>query len=225
MEQNLSKQAISQAGLSVVMFTQGDTATNAYLVAEHDGERALVIDPAWDGEAIRAEAARRHWRIGQILLTHAHFDHLGGVAALCDGSEWQVPVALHPDDHPLWQIAGGAALFGIQDFDPGPEPTIDLEHGMRLHLGDFELQVLHAPGHTPGHVLFYAEAASMLFCGDLIFAGSVGRTDLPGADAQALFSSIENHVLSLPDETLLLPGHGPTTSVGQERATNPFLAS
>ena len=209
--------------LEIVSFTLGPAQTNAYLIAESGSDRAVVIDPAWDGDVILAEAERRGWRVSSIWLTHAHFDHLGGAATVADGSDPPPPVALHPDDYWLWRNEGGAPLFGLR-IDPGPEPTIDLEHGMALYLGDLAFEVRHAPGHTPGHVMFSCPAERVLFCGDVVFQGSIGRTDLPRGDHQTLIDSIHAQVLSLPDETRLLTGHGPETTVGRERKYNPFLA-
>jgi hydroxyacylglutathione hydrolase len=107
--------------------------------------------------------------------------------------------------------------------DPGPEPTIDLKHGQILRLGGNQFEVRHAPGHTQGHVMFYCPAEIVLFCGDVIFEGSIGRTDLPGGDFDTLISSIRSQILSLPDNTRLLSGHGPETTVGMERRSNPYL--
>ena len=210
-----------EGNLSVVRMVLGPVQTNAYLVGNSDTLEAVVIDPAWDGAAILQEAARHGWRISQIWLTHAHFDHFGGSAAVADES--RAPVALHPEDQPLWRFSGGAPLFGFPQFDPGPEPTISLEHGMILRLGDHEFEVRHTPGHTPGHVIFVARRSGLALCGDLIFQGGVGRTDLPGGDWETLLRSIREEILTLPDETQLLSGHGPETTVGAERRLNPFL--
>ena len=209
--------------LEIVRFELGPALTNAYLVGDSDLGEAVVIDPAWDGDLILGEAQNRGWQITHIWLTHAHFDHFGGAAAIADGLSSPVPVALHPDDHPLWRMHGGAAAFGVRNFDPGPEPTIPLSHGMKLRLGEMEFEVRHTPGHTTGHVAILARDQGILFCGDLIFMNSVGRTDFPGGDMDTLLKSIQDEVLSLPDEFHLLPGHGPVTSVGRERQSNPFL--
>jgi hydroxyacylglutathione hydrolase len=132
------------------------------------------------------------------------------------------PVALHPADAVLWRMQGGAPLFGFH-IDPGPEPTVDLFHGQILRLGRYQLEVRHAPGHTAGHVVFCCLGERVAFCGDVIFRGSIGRTDLPGGDYDTLMDSIREQILTLPDETRLLSGHGPETTVGLERGWNPFL--
>ena len=208
--------------LSIVTLVLGPVQTNTYLIADEQGGAAAVIDPSDQGELIVAEAERRGWRIGNIWLTHAHFDHLGGAAGVADRINPPPPVALHPDDYPLWRIQGGAPFFGMR-IDPGPEPTIYLHHGQILHLGSNQLEVRHAPGHTRGHVMFYCAADGVLFCGDVVFQGSIGRTDLPGGDYDTLIASIRSQVLTLPDETRLLSGHGLDTCVGEERRYNPFL--
>ena len=208
--------------LEIVNFTLGPVMTNAYLVADPTSGEAVVIDPADDGELIVAEAQRRKWRIGSIWLTHAHFDHMAGAGGVADRVNPPPPVAMHPDDYSLWRMQGGAPLFGMQ-IDPGPEPTIDLYHGQILRLGENRIEVRHAPGHTRGHVVFICLAEQVAFCGDVIFQGSIGRTDLPGGDYQTLMDSIQNQILSLPDDTRLFSGHGPDTTVGRERMWNPFL--
>lgn len=208
--------------LEIVTWALGPAQTNAYLIADSETGQAVVIDPAWDGDLLLAEAESRDWRISSIWLTHAHFDHLGGAAAVADGVNPPPPVALHPEDYWLWRNEGGAPFFGMR-IDPGPEPTIDLKHGMIMHLGDFSFEVRHAPGHTKGHVVFYCQSENVLFCGDVIFKGSIGRTDLPGGDFQTLINSIKTQVLTLPENTRLLNGHGPETTVGFEKVHNPFL--
>lgn len=214
---------MAQSELQILRLTQGATMTNAYVVGDETSETAVVIDPAWDGAEIHEEAKAHEWRITNIWLTHAHFDHFVGLAELHELEPGSIPVSLHPDDHPLWRVHGGAGFFGMETFDPGPEPTIEFEHGMTLRLGSHEFEVRHTPGHSPGHVCLLLAEANVVFCGDLIFAGSVGRTDVPGADSGVLMESIRREILPLPDETRLLPGHGPETTVGRERNSNPFL--
>ena len=204
-------------------FELGMAMTNAYLLGHPPSETAVVIDPAWNGDLIARHAKDENWRIQSIWLTHAHFDHFGGAAGVADSVDYPLPVALHPQDQPLWRASGGAAFFGMQSFDPGPEPSVDLTHGMELHLGGELFQVRHSPGHTLGHVIFRADGLKIIFSGDLIFNGSVGRTDLPGGDWQQLVKSIQDEILTLDDDFRLFSGHGPATTVGNERATNPFL--
>jgi glyoxylase-like metal-dependent hydrolase (beta-lactamase superfamily II) len=224
--------------LEIVSFTLGPAQTNAYLVADSKTREAAVIDPAWDGRIILDAAQKRGWRIGHLWYTHAHFDHIGGAGAIADALNPLPLVALHPNDHVLWRAGGGGAFFGF-DIDPGPEPTIDFYHGQILRLGNVELEVRFTPGHTPGHCILYVASAdprapekhrdysersrSVCFCGDLIFAGSVGRTDLPGGNWEQLEESIKTQVFTMPDETRLLSGHGPETTVGEEKRSNPFV--
>jgi glyoxylase-like metal-dependent hydrolase (beta-lactamase superfamily II) len=210
--------------LEIVSFVLGPAATNSYLLGLVEENQAVVIDPAWDGEIISREATSRGWKIQAIWLTHAHFDHFGGAAAVSNSNAAApLPVALHPEDMSLWRIHGGAQFFGVPAFDPGPEPSIALTHGAQLQLGDYTFEVRHTPGHTTGHVSFLERTLGVMFSGDLIFNGSVGRTDLPGGNMETLLASIRDEVLVLEDTVQLLPGHGPTTTVGTERKTNPFL--
>jgi glyoxylase-like metal-dependent hydrolase (beta-lactamase superfamily II) len=210
--------------LHVVGMTLGPVQTNCFLIADAAaGGSAVVIDPAWDGARIHQELDRRGWSLAAIWLTHAHFDHFGGVADLVRLSAAPPSVAMHPLDRPLWRFNGGAGLFGLPAFDPGPEPEVDLAHGMPLRVGSRTFEVRHAPGHTPGHVMFYCAADRLLFSGDVIFAEGVGRTDLPGGSWELLLASIETQVLTLPDEVTIYSGHGPATTVGHERRANPFL--
>ena len=210
--------------LEIVPFTLGPAQTNAYLVADSETKDAAVIDPAWDGHVILDAARKRGWRIAHLWYTHAHFDHIGGAGAIADALNPLPLVALHPNDHVLWRAGGGGAFFGF-DIDPGPEPTIDFYQGQILRLGNVEFEVRFTPGHTPGHCILYVQASGVCFCGDVIFAGSVGRTDLPGGNWEQLERSIKTQVFTLPDETRLLSGHGPETTVGEEKVSNPFVGN
>jgi glyoxylase-like metal-dependent hydrolase (beta-lactamase superfamily II) len=224
--------------LEIVSLTLGPAQTNAYLAADSETREAAVIDSAWDGHVILEAAQTRGWRIAHLWYTHAHFDHIGGAGAIADALNPLPLVALHPNDHVLWRAGGGGSFFGF-DIDPGPEPTIDFMHGQILRLGNVGFEVRFTPGHTVGHcILFVANpnphaersepfvesSRSVCFCGDLIFAGSVGRTDLPGGNWEQLEESIRTQVYTLPDETRFLPGHGPETTVGREKHNNPFVS-
>jgi glyoxylase-like metal-dependent hydrolase (beta-lactamase superfamily II) len=208
--------------LEIVPLVLGPLETNGYLVADRATRDAAIIDPAWDGRVILAEALRRSWRIAHLWYTHAHFDHIGGAAAIADALNPLPLVALHPADHGLWRLEGGAPVFGFR-IDPGPEPSIDLSHGQHLRLGTVDFEVRLTPGHTPGHCIFYSEEAGVCFCGDLIFRDGVGRTDLPGGNAAQLVASIRDQIFTLPDSTRLLSGHGRETTVAREKKSNPFV--
>jgi len=208
--------------LEIVTLTLGPAQTNGYLVADSDTKEAVAIDPPWDGHLFLEEAQKRDWRIGHLWYTHAHFDHIGGAGAIADGLNPLPLVALHPNDHVLWRAGGGGALFGFE-IDPGPEPTIDFVHGQTLKLGHYVFEVRFTPGHTPGHCVLYVASENICFCGDLIFNGSVGRTDLPGGDWGQLEKSIREQIYVMPDITRLLSGHGPETTVGEEKRNNPFV--
>jgi glyoxylase-like metal-dependent hydrolase (beta-lactamase superfamily II) len=221
--------------LEILTLTLGPAMTNTYLLADSATGDAAVVDPAWDGKLILAEARKRNWRIAHLWYTHAHFDHIGGAAEIADALNPLPLVALHPNDHVLWRAGGGGALFGFK-IDPGPEPSIDFTQGQLLRLGargadwqsaksaeEIQFEVRFTPGHTPGHCVLVCAQEKVCFCGDLIFAGSVGRTDLPGGDWDTLEASIRQQIYTLPDDTRLLSGHGPETTVGEERKNNPFV--
>jgi hydroxyacylglutathione hydrolase len=208
--------------LQIVPLILGPVATNAYLIADADTGEAAVIDPAWEGHLIAAEGSRRNWHISQLWITHAHFDHMGGSGDLARELDGTPVIALHPEDRLLWDNQGGATLFGYT-LPASPAPTLNLTHNQELQLGSMRFRVLHTPGHTPGHCVFYCAEAGICFCGDLIFRNSVGRTDLPGGNWEKLVTSIRTQIFKLPDDTRLLSGHGPETTVGHEKGGNPFV--
>ncbi len=208
--------------LDIKRFLLGPVQTNAYLVADVATRQAVAIDPAWDGKRLAYEASSRGWTLTGIWITHAHFDHFGGAAGLAATVDPALPIALHPDDLPLWNSGGGAGFFGLR-IDQPPAPAILLSEGMILSVGESSFEVRHCPGHSPGHVLFVCTAEKAVFVGDVIFKNGIGRIDLPGGDEQALLANIQRHVLSLPDDVRLYSGHGAVTTVGAERRLNPFL--
>jgi hydroxyacylglutathione hydrolase len=181
-----------------------------------------VIDPSFDSQAVLDEVRQQGWKLTQVWLTHAHFDHIAGVGTITNSSRPPVPVGLHPGDLVLWKQNGGAPHFGVK-FESGPEPSILFTHGQILMLGKSSFEVRHTPGHTRGHVVFVSQDEEIVWCGDLIFNGSVGRTDLPGGDTAALLRSIRTQILTLPPNTRLLSGHGMETTVNTEAEHNPFL--
>ena len=208
--------------LQVISLTLGPVATNTYLLADDITGEAVVIDPAWDGQVIITEAQQHSWHIGQIWVTHAHFDHFAGITDLQAGITPPAVIALHPADLSLWRMKGGADWFGIR-IEAAAQPAVLLQPGQILRVGQYGFEVRYTPGHSPGHVIFYCAAEDLAFCGDTIFAGSIGRTDLPGGDEETLIESIRREILALPDDTRLLCGHGEETSVGKEKRTNLYL--
>jgi len=158
--------------------------------------------------------------IRYILNTHCHFDHMGANAEIVAATG--APLALHPAELPMLQARGGAALFGVQ-VNESPMPDIELEPGQVLKVGTLRFQVLHTPGHSPGSVTFYSEEEGVAFDGDVLFQMGIGRTDLPGGSFDTLMHSIREVLFTMPDETTIYSGHGPKTTVGHEKRSNPWL--
>jgi hydroxyacylglutathione hydrolase len=235
-----------EAAVLIAGFAAGAFAANCYVVAPGPGAECLIIDPGQDAAPGIAEIVERH-RLHPVavLATHGHLDHIWSIAPVCDTAH--IPAYIHPADRALLSDPGlgfsrlaGQQLFGGLTFSE-PADVIELTDGLALDLAGVRLIVDHAPGHTPGSVTFRlpgdavsasvnvsarssrAEAGTM-FTGDLLFAGSIGRTDLPGGDYQTILDSLSRVCLPLPDETVVLPGHGPQTTIGAERASNQFLA-
>jgi hydroxyacylglutathione hydrolase len=204
------------------MFTVGPVAENTYLFRRDGSDRALIVDPGDEADKLLGAIDALDVTLEGILLTHTHFDHVGAVAPVANGTGAEVWV---PEKEAF-------VLADINSFVPwpgfGPFESYDAEHtlagGERLELAGFEIDVLFTPGHSPGHVTFSIPDEEAVFSGDVLFQGSVGRTDLPGGDWSTLLDSLRTLVDALPAETAVYPGHMGITSLGAERATNPFLA-
>ena len=204
---------------AIVVIPNGVFAENCYLVYDPAGPDAVLVDPGEEPERFLAEARRLGRNISAVWITHAHIDHVSGVAEIRERTG--APVFLHPADRPLYDnVVQQGLLFGMRVL-PLPAPDAELRHGQRLRVGAVEFEVRHAPGHSPGHVCFVGPG--VVLGGDVLFEGSIGRTDLPGGDYDALIASIRRELLALPDATVVHPGHGPATTIGRERRSNPFL--
>ena len=216
----------------VAGFPAGSFAANCFLVASAPGEECVIIDPGQDAEpGIEELLDRYRLKPIAVLLTHGHIDHMWSVAPVCGAKD--IPAYIHPDDRDLLtDPAKGISLLAKQQFLGGmtfsePDDVRELADGEVIALAGLDFTVGHVPGHTEGSVTFGSEPAvegtdGTLFTGDLLFAGSIGRTDLPGGDHAKMLRSLAK-TLTLPDATIVLPGHGPQTTIGAERATNPFL--
>ena len=191
---------------------------NCYLLVDTETSRAVLIDPGEEGHRIVEAVKAAGVQLEAVWVTHAHLDHIGGIAEV--KRHFDVPVFLHPDDLALYRLAHRqAAAYGLP-FDTPPLPDREFAEGDSLELGTLRFAVIHTPGHAPGHVVIHGHGTA--FCGDCVFAGSIGRTDLPMSDASALARSLER-IVELPAETVLYPGHGPATTIERELVDNPFL--
>jgi hydroxyacylglutathione hydrolase len=213
----------------VAGFPAGAFAANCYLVAPDPGEECVIIDPGQNAEqGIEELLDRYRLKPIAVLLTHGHIDHMWSVAPVCGAKG--IPAYIHPDDREmLSDPAKGLSLLAKQQFLGGmtfaePDDVRQLSDGEVITLAGLRLKIGHTPGHTEGSVTFRSDEEDLdaLFTGDLLFAGSIGRTDLPGGDHAAILKSLAR-TLTLPDETIVLPGHGPQSTIGDERRTNPFL--
>ncbi|PYP41387.1 MAG: MBL fold metallo-hydrolase [Gemmatimonadetes bacterium] len=195
-------------------------AENCFLVIDEQTHQCAIVDPGQEAGLILHKIEQAAAQPVAIWLTHAHVDHVLGVAEVA--RQTGAIVWLHPADRPLYDgVAEQAAWFGLAAPEEQPAPDRDLVASEQLKVGGLSFDVRHAPGHSPGSVCFVGHG--VVFSGDVLFAGSIGRTDLPGGDFETLIASIERELLPLPDDTIVYSGHGPETTIGRERRTNPFL--
>jgi len=203
------------------VFPVGPLACNCSILADETARRATVIDPGEDVDTILALLEKHRLTVEQIIITHAHIDHVGGAVRLkrLTGA----PIYMNQHDLPLLKLMDiQAGWLGV----PAPEvtaPDVDASDLLALRIAGEPAQVLHTPGHTEGSICLHLPAAELLLAGDTLFAGSIGRTDLPGGDLKKILRSLRDRLLTLPDATRVIPGHGVATTIGQERETNPFL--
>lgn len=198
----------------------GPLQANCYLLGCATTRDAVVIDPGAEAGHILQRVEHHGFQVKYVLLTHAHFDHIAAVAEVV--AVTGAPLAMHQADLPLLESGGGAELFGLPR-PPYKAPDQWLSAGDEVRFGEHCLEVRFTPGHAPGHISFYEADLGVVFDGDVLFAGSIGRTDLPGGNLTQLMHSIQQALLTLPDHTQVFSGHGPATTIGQERRNNPFL--
>lgn len=205
--------------MKVQSFTVGPLQENCYLIVDEKSAQAVLVDPGEEAPRLIKAVQSSGAKLLAIWLTHAHVDHVGAVAPLV--AQFDVPVALHPDDRPLYDRAPDIGRAYGMSIQPLPAPKIKLAEGDQMQLGELSFDVLHLPGHAPGHVAFLGHGA--MFSGDVIFAGSIGRTDLPLCDARAMKRSLQR-VATLDADLVVYCGHGPSTTIGRELRSNPFLS-
>jgi hydroxyacylglutathione hydrolase len=205
----------------VLNIEAGPVDTIGYIVADAQSKDAVIIDVPLESSTVMVERIREHdLHVQQIILTHGHFDHVGEVAALSE--RLGARVSIGREDAPMLENPG-TTFMGIPLSIEGMRPHTLLEHGDVVEIGSLRLRIIHAPGHTLGHVVLYEMREGVLFSGDVLFHSSIGRTDLPGGDYDTLMKSITERILTLPPETVVYPGHGPSTTIGFERGHNPFI--
>jgi len=199
----------------------GPLQCNCSILGDETTHEAMVVDPGDDIEDILTIVNQYVLQVKQIIITHAHIDHVGGAMKL--RAETGAPILLNQNDYALLKMLDvQASWLGMRA--PGKvEVEADLGHGTALSAGTLSANVIHTPGHTEGSVCLYFPAEKVLIAGDTLFAGSIGRTDLPGGSFDKIMRSLHGRVLALPEETLVIPGHGPQTTIGEEREGNPFL--
>jgi hydroxyacylglutathione hydrolase len=203
------------------IFPVGPLQCNCSVIGDETTREALVIDPGDDIEDVLALVRKHNLTVKQIVVTHAHIDHVGGAMKLRAATG--APILLNQNDQALLKMLDVQATWiGVED--PG---RVEIDHsigeGDTLRAGSLTANVIHTPGHTEGSVCLYFPLEKKLLAGDTLFAGSIGRTDLPGGSMRKIINSLHEKVLTLPDETVVVPGHGPLTTIGEERESNPFL--
>jgi len=204
----------------ITALSVGPIGTNCYIVGCKETLEGMIVDPGGHAERILATVEEMGLTIKYVVNTHAHFDHVGANGALVESTG--AALVIHPDEVPILKIGGGAQMFGFPA-DPMPEPGLLVREGDTLQVGRLTFQVMHTPGHSPGHIVLYEADEGVLFDGDVLFHQGIGRSDLPGGSHATLMRSIRERILTLPDETVVYSGHGPVTTVGEEKRFNPWL--
>ena len=199
----------------------GPLQCNCSVIGDEATREGMVIDPGDDIEDVAAIIRKHNLKVKQIVITHAHIDHVGGAMKL--RALTGAPILLNQNDYGLLKMLDMQATWVGMSAPGAVKIDAELDHGESLSAGSLSANVLHTPGHTEGSVCLYFPAEKILIAGDTLFAGSIGRTDLPGGSLDKIMRSLHQRVLALPDETVVIPGHGPKTTIGEEREGNPFL--
>ncbi len=210
--------------LKLQLLNSGPLDNNVILLFDEDSKQGVIFDPSFDPDQMLRVVTDHKIAVDSILFTHGHFDHFVGLAYLLTKLSPAPKVGLHKGDLKIWQEGGGSVHFRIP-IDLPPDPDLLLEHGQKIPIGKFEIEVRHTPGHSPGSVIFYIPSLSTAVVGDLIFRQGIGRTDLDGGSYPELVNSISTQVFSLPAQTVLIPGHGLNTTVADEQKYNPYVGS
>lgn len=208
--------------LQIKEFSLGQLQNNIFVIFDESTKQAIIVDPSFQSQPILDFVNENSLNVESILCTHAHFDHFAGVALTAESLTPPPKILLNEKDHALWEDGGGSKHFNFSIKLP-PQPDRFLAHGQILQMGKEQLEIREVPGHSPGSIILYIPSLKTAICGDAIFRESIGRTDLADGDHELLLKSIREQVFTLPDETILLPGHGPHTTVEHEKMFNPFL--
>jgi len=204
---------------NIICLTNGMFQENCFIISDPETRDAVLVDPGEEAELFLRRLEHERLTLLAIWLTHAHLDHIAGVKQVIEHTK--VPIYLHAADRPLYEnVERQGQWLGVGS-EASPPPDHELQHGDQLTVGNCVFEVRHVPGHSPGGVALIAPG--IVFSGDALFAGSIGRTDLPGGDTETLMTSIREQLLTLPDETVVYSGHGPETTIGAEKRSNPFL--
>ena len=208
--------------MKIVVIPVTNYQQNCSLVICEETKKAAIVDPGGEVERLLSAIKNHQVTVDKIILTHGHLDHVGGTEALA--KDLSVPIVGPEKEDAFWldQLEDQSTMFGFPKTNSF-SPTQWLEEGEVVEVGNIKLQVLHIPGHTPGHVVLFDAVSKQLIVGDVLFNGGIGRFDFPRGNYEQLISGIKNKLLTLPEETVVFPGHGPTTTIGREKVSNPYL--
>ena len=207
--------------LKVEILKNGSLEENCYFLRLDASDQGILIDPGEEFDKLDAFVSQSGAKPVMVIATHGHWDHVGQVAAF--QKKYGAAFAMHPDDHELLEVLVDTFAFNGLGKVEKPKPDQDLSNGQLLQVAGMTLKVFHTPGHSPGGVCIYHQESGTLFSGDTLFRNSIGRADFPGSSPEALENSIRQKLYTLPDETIVYPGHGPGTTIGEEKSSNPFV--